>query len=63
MSKQHWERILELIREMKIQGSINLLEIRNYLYKCYLEQKITERELYQFEVRACRIDPTLPRLG
>jgi hypothetical protein len=63
MSKQHWERILELIHEMQIQGTVSLLEIRNYLYKCYLQRKITERELYQFEVRAHRIDPSLPRLG
>jgi hypothetical protein len=63
MCKQHWERIMELIKEKKLPKTVNLLEVRAYLYACYLERKITERELHQFEVRAHRIDPTLPRLG
>jgi hypothetical protein len=59
MCKQHWERVMELIRENRFPKNVNLLEVKAYMYACYLERKISIEEWNQFESGVYHLDPTL----
>jgi hypothetical protein len=59
MCKQHWERVMELVRENRFPKNVNLLEVRAYMYACYLERKISIEEWNQFESGVYNLDPTL----
>jgi hypothetical protein len=59
MCKQHWERVMELIHEKRFPKHVNLLEVRAYMYACYLESKITIDEWNQFEMGVYNLDPSL----
>jgi hypothetical protein len=63
MCKQHWERVLELIQEKRFHRHVNLLEVRAYMYACYLESKITMEEWNNFEAAIDSLDPDLLLIG
>ena len=50
---------MELIHEKRFPKHVNLLEVRAYMYACYLENKITIEEWDQFEAGVYNLDPTL----
>ena len=59
MCKEHWERVMELIQERRFPKHVNLLEVRAYMYACYLESKITIDQWNQFEIGVYNLDPSL----
>lgn len=59
MCKQHWERIMGIMSEKHLPETVNLLEVRTYMYACYLEDKLTTEEWDAFEARAVNIDSSL----
>jgi len=59
MCKQHWERVMDLIRDRRFPKHVNLVEVRAYMYACYLENKITTDEWNQFETGIYNLEPTL----
>ena len=63
MCKQHWERVMELIHERRHPKNVNLLEVRAYMYACYMESTITIHEWNQFEARIDSLDCDLLLIG
>lgn len=63
MCKQHWERVMDLIRDRRFPKHVNLVEVRAYMYACYLENKITTEEWNQFETGIDNLEPTLLLVG
>jgi hypothetical protein len=59
MCKLHWERVMELARENRFPENVSLLEVRAYMYACYLEGKISIEKWKQFELGVYNLDPTL----
>ena len=59
MCKQHWKRVMDLIRDRRFPKHVNLVEVRAYMYACYLENKITTDEWNQFETGVYNLEPTL----
>jgi hypothetical protein len=59
MCKEHWQRIMDLIREGRFSKHVNLVEVRAYMYACYLENKITTDEWNQFESGVYNLEPAL----
>ena len=54
---------MELIHEKQLPKYVNLLEVRAYMYACYLENKITIHEWNQFEAGIDSLDPDLLLIG
>lgn len=63
MCKQHWKRVMELIHENRFPKHANLLEVRAYMYACYLESRITIQEWNQFEAGIDSLDCDLLLIG
>jgi len=59
MCMEHWERIMELIHEKRFPKNVNLLEVRAYMYACYLESKITMQQWNEFEEGIYNLNPAL----
>lgn len=59
MCREHWQRVMDLIRERRFPKHVNLVEVRAYMYACYLENKITTDEWNQFETGVYNLEPTL----
>jgi hypothetical protein len=58
MCKQHWERIMRMLSEKRVPSHVNLLEVRAYIYACYLENKIAMLEWNQFETAMSQYNPS-----
>jgi hypothetical protein len=63
MCQQHWERVMQLIHEKQLPKHVNLLEVRAYMYACYLEQKITIHQWNEFEIAVFEREPSLLLVG
>jgi len=63
MCKQHWERIMDMILERRVPEFVNLVEVRAYIYACYLENHISQQEWNQFEAAAMNIDSAILLIG
>jgi hypothetical protein len=63
MCQEHWERAMKLIQENRFPKHVNLLEVRAYMYACYLENKITTDQWNQFESGIYNLEPTLLLAG
>ena len=54
---------MDLIRDRRFPKHVNLVEVRAYMYACYLENKITAEEWNQFETGIYNLEPTLLLVG
>jgi hypothetical protein len=59
MCAEHWGRVMDMIHACPLPKHVNLVEVRAYMYACYLERKITVQQWNEFEDRIYCVEPEL----